>query len=94
MLSGASSELGQIADELEMLLTALDRSLAAAGISQGASERSLEASISSATIGIDSLAASQAVLQQAMRARDAELWIWRVATVAGFALALMAALWR
>jgi hypothetical protein len=31
---------------------------------------------------------------QAMRARDAELWIWRGTTALGLALALLAALWR
>jgi Trp operon repressor len=83
-----------IAAELETLLAALDASLLAAGISQEESGQSLEASIVSATSGINSLSASKEALRQAMSARDAELWIWRGATAAGALLALLVAIWR
>jgi hypothetical protein len=93
-LSGASSELDSIADELETLLSKLDASLQAAGISRAESDKSLEASIASATNGIDSLSSSKEALQEAIRARDVELWVWRGTTAAGVLLAILAALCR
>ncbi|MCX7023042.1 MAG: hypothetical protein NT080_00300 [Spirochaetes bacterium] len=89
-LSGASSALGQIADELETLLARLDESLARAGIYQDASERSLASSISSATSSIDSLLASEAVLLVQTRRQGLELWIWRGATAAAVAITVYA----
>jgi len=89
-LSGASSELGQIADELESLLARLNRSLEAAGIYQDASARSLESSISSATTSIGSLVASEAALKTQARNQARELWIWRGTTAATIVVAILA----
>jgi len=87
-LSGASNELGQIADELESLLARLNRSLEAVGIYQDASARSLESSISSATTSIDSLVASEAALKTQARNQALELWAWRAGTALGLVLAV------
>lgn len=89
-LSGASSELGQIADELETLFEKLNESLKAAGIFQDGSEQSLVDSIRSATNGIASLRDLKTDLEEAQRLnrrRETELWSWRIAAVLGFATA-------
>lgn len=90
-LSGASSELAQIADELETLFAKLNESLKAAGIFQDGSEQSLLDSIRSATNGIASLRALRTDLVKAQklnRRRETELWVWRAAAAVGALAAL------